>query len=100
VAQAEVVGWIPGTPYSRATIRSTDLHIVKHALVASGIGIHYIRPLIHEDQRPPSASDLDMALFCYWLQPDRPLSSPEIKEAALEAFRAAGVPAMADEQHA
>jgi hypothetical protein len=100
VAQAEVVGWIPGTPYTRATIRSTDLDVIKHALVASGIGIHYTRPLIHEDQRPPSASELDMALFCYWLHPNRPLGSREIKETTLEVFRAAGVSAMADEQHA
>ena len=100
MAQADVVGWIPGTPYTRATIRSTDLEAVQHSLLASEIGIHYTRPLIHEDQRPPSASDLDMALFCYWLQADRPLGSREIKDTALEAFRAAGVPAMADEQHA
>ena len=90
MAQAEVVGWIPGTPYTTATIRSTDLDVLKHALVASGVRFHYTRPLIHADQRPPSASELDMALFCYWLHPDRPLGSPEIRRPGLEVVPRGG----------
>jgi hypothetical protein len=41
--QAQVVGWIPGTPYARATVRATDLQHITQALLEYGTGIDHTR---------------------------------------------------------
>ena len=91
-------GWVPGTEYARAAVRSDQRAAVERALLSHGIGIDQEWQLHHREQRPPAAPDLDRMLFCYWLAPYRPLGAPDITEVSVRALTAAGLTGMTNGQ--
>jgi hypothetical protein len=72
--------------YVHVLARSADFPGVQLALAARGIIIDHWRRLYLQTHLSASARDCDVAMFCCWREPRRPLGAPAITEVAVEAL--------------